>query len=131
MQLQRPIVYSARRLRREMSPPEAKLWLMLRQRPGGLKFRRQHPIEPFVADFFCREGKLILEVDGWAHDTASVAERDETRDAALAARGFSILRIPAEEVMKDADSVVSAILERVGSPLHWPSAGPPPRSGED
>ena len=114
-----------------MSPPEAKLWQQLRQRPGGLKFRRQHPIEPYVADFYCREGKLIVEVDGWSHETSAGAQLDEARDRALQDRGFTILHIAAGEVMRDCAAVVSAILARVGSPLHRPSAGPPPRSGED
>jgi very-short-patch-repair endonuclease len=114
-----------------MSPPEAKLWQQLRQRPAGLKFRRQHPIDPYVADFFCREGQLVVEVDGWGHDTSARAKRDAERDLALQARGFTILRVSGAEVMRDCGSVVAAILVRVGSPLHQASPGPPPRSGED
>jgi very-short-patch-repair endonuclease len=113
-----------------MSPPEAKLWQLLRQRPAGLKFRRQHPIEPFVVDFFCREAGLVIEIDGWAHET-SRAEADQRRDAALSSRGLRIMRIPAGEVMRDTASVTAAILARVGSPLHQAPPGPPPRSGED
>jgi len=114
-----------------MSPPEAKLWQQLRQRPGGLKFRHQHPIDLYVADFFCNEGKLIIEVDGWAHDTGAGAVRDDARDEALAERGFTILRVPADEVMREVGTVTAGILARVGSPLHRPSAGPPPRFREE
>jgi very-short-patch-repair endonuclease len=131
VQLQRPVVYFARRLRKDMSPPEAKLWQHLCQRPGGLKFRRQHPIDPYVADFYCREGELITEVDGWGHDTTAGAEHDEKRDLELQKRGFTLMRVPAGEVMRDCAAVVSGILARVGSPLHRTSCGPPPRSGED
>jgi very-short-patch-repair endonuclease len=114
-----------------MSPPEALLWQQLRQRPGGLKFRRQHPVDPYVVDFLCLSARLIVEIDGWSHDTAARAEEDEKRDEKLIARGFSILRIPADEVMRDTAAATSAILARVGSPLHHASHGPPPRAGED
>ena len=129
--LRRQTVYAARQLRREMSPPEAKLWQHLRHRPGGLKFRRQHPIDPYVADFFCRERALIVEVDGWAHDTAQGARQDAARDARLRERGFQVMRIPAVEIMQNIEVVVQQIMVRAGNPLHQPSAGPPPRSGED
>ena len=131
VQLQRPLVYAARKLRKEMSPPEVKLWRLLRQRPGGFKFRRQHPIDPYVVDFLCREAALIVEVNGWVHDTGERAVRDERRDAQLKARGFALMRVPAADVMGDAEAVALGILARVGSPLHRPSDGPPPRSGED
>ncbi|HEX5183637.1 MAG TPA: endonuclease domain-containing protein [Allosphingosinicella sp.] len=129
--LRRPAVYTARRLRREMTPPEALLWQQLKQRPHGIKFRRQHPLDPYVVDFFCPSARLVIEVDGWAHDTAERAEGDKKRDRALVSRGFSILRIPADYVMRDLEGAVSGILERVGNPLHRRSGGPPPRSGED
>ena len=130
-QLQRPIVYAARKLRKEMTPPEALLWQQLRQRPGGLKFRRQHALEPYVVDFFCAASRLVVEIDGWAHDTAKRAEQDDRRDEALRARGFSILRIPAAEVMRDPAAGTIGILARAGNPLHHAPHGPPPRAGED
>jgi very-short-patch-repair endonuclease len=130
-QLQRPIVYTARKLRREMSPPERKLWQYLRQRPGGLKFRKQHPFDPYVVDFHCREAALVIEVDGWAHETLEIARRDGGRDAFLRDRGLQIMRIPAAEIMRDVAAATLGILERAGSPLHQPPAGPPPRSGEE
>ena len=129
--MQRPIVYTARRLRREMTPPEAALWQVLRRRPGGLKFRRQHPFDPYVVDFFCREAALVVEVDGSAHDDPGRVQRDEKRDARLQVLGLRILRIPAAEIMRDATTVATEILARAGSPLYRPAAGPPPRSGED
>jgi very-short-patch-repair endonuclease len=114
-----------------MTPPEALLWQLLRRKPGGFKFRRQHPLDPYVVDFFCPVARLVIEIDGWAHDTAERAEEDEKRDDALIAKGFAILRIPAGEVMRDVAGVVSGILARVGNPLHRPTAGPPPHPGED
>jgi very-short-patch-repair endonuclease len=123
-------VYTARKLRKSLSPAEAKLWHQLRGSPGGIKFRLQHPIDPYVADFYCAAAKLIIEVDGTAHDGAG-ALRDERRDAALRAQGYEIMRISAADVMRDVGSVFAHIMGRVAIPLHQPSAGPPPRSGED
>ncbi|MGS1015636.1 endonuclease domain-containing protein [Allosphingosinicella humi] len=114
-----------------MSPPETLLWQQLRRKPGGLKFRRQHPIEPYVVDFFCRETGSVVEIDGWAHDTMIGAARDEKRDALLRESGFAVLRIPADETMRHAGAVTAGILTRAGSPLHHAAHGPPPRSGED
>ncbi|HMG48338.1 MAG TPA: endonuclease domain-containing protein [Allosphingosinicella sp.] len=134
-QLQRPTVYAARRLRREMTLPEVLLWQQLRRRPAGLKFRRQHPVEPYVVDFYCREAGLAIEIDGSAHDDPAQSRRDEARDARLRECGLRVLRIPAGEVLRDAAAVVEWIQERAGSPLHQPSpsatAGPPPRAGEE
>jgi very-short-patch-repair endonuclease len=58
---------NARNLRRKMTLPEVILWQWLRQRPDGLKFRRQHPTGPYVLDFFCSDARLAIEVDGEAH----------------------------------------------------------------
>ncbi|HEY0147736.1 MAG TPA: endonuclease domain-containing protein [Allosphingosinicella sp.] len=114
-----------------MSPPEALLWQQLRQRPAGLKFRRQHPVDPYVVDFYCREASLVIEIDGDVHDRTETRARDHNRDEQLKQKGLAVLRIPADEVMRDCGGAVSAILARAGSPLHQPSAGPPPRTGED
>jgi very-short-patch-repair endonuclease len=103
-----------------MSPPEARLWQILRTRPCGLKFRRQHPIDPYVVDFYCREARLIIEIDGLTHEGGG-AGRDEIRDERLSEMGFAILRIPAAEVRRDANAVVEEILARAV----------PPRPGED
>ena len=59
----------ARKLRSEMSLPEVLLWRELRLRPGGYKFRRQHPAGPYVLDFYCAALGLAIEVDGMAHDS--------------------------------------------------------------
>jgi very-short-patch-repair endonuclease len=113
-----------------MSLPEVQLWQHLKGRPHGLKFRRQHPIDPYTVDFFCREAKLVVEVDGSAHDAARI-DRDVHRDARLNEKGLTVLRIPAEAVLRDAEAITQWILERAGSPLHQPAAGPPPRPGEE
>src|SRR5438067_9351885 len=58
----------ARQQRRAMSPPEVRLWALLRRSPNGIGFRRQHPIGPYVADFYCPAAKLAIEIDGRTHD---------------------------------------------------------------
>ena len=125
-------VRRSRALRRAMSPPEVALWSVLRQRPEALKFRRQHPVgEELSLDFYCNDARLCIEVDGMGHDMGDRPERDERRDAFLAAHGIETLRIPAVEVKRNLDGVLTYILEtaRGRLPLHHPAApgGPPPR----
>lgn len=107
-----PTIRHARALRKEMSLPERLLWRALRSRPGGLKFRRQHPAGPFIADFFCHGARLVVEIDGEAHARGDRPERDLRRDAWFAARGFDVMRIPAVQVLDDACAVVAGIVAR-------------------
>ena len=127
----RPEVVIARGLRREMSLPEVLLWQRLRGGKAGAKFRRQHPVAPYVVDFYCREAALIVEVDGKAHDNADRAARDERRDAFLSENGFRVVHVAAGDVLRDVDGVAASIAALVATPLHRPSDGPPPRAGED
>lgn len=108
------MVMRARSLRREMSLPEALLWRELRSRPGGHKFRRQHPVGPVVVDFYCPAAKLVIEVDGEAHGMGDNPRRDSERDLMLGERGLRVLRIPARDVMTDAASVVALIVRECG-----------------
>jgi len=102
----------ARRLRRTMSPPEAKLWTRLRQRAAGQAvFRRQHPLGPYVIDFYCPAAKLAVEIDGWSHSTGDQPARDERRDAWLKEGGVTTLRIAATDVMQRFDETVERILQ--------------------
>jgi len=135
--LQSPIktVRRARKLRREMSLPEVLLWGELRQHPGDFKFRKQCPQHPFVLDFACLEVRLAIEVDGEAHDRGDRPQRDLARDSRLNELGFTMMRIPAREVLGNMEGVLAGIVERCQAlgPLHHPASpdGPPPRSGED
>jgi very-short-patch-repair endonuclease len=100
----------ARKLRRQMSLPEVLLWTELRKRPGGLKFRKQHPSGPYSADFFCHEARLIIEVDGEAHERGDRPHRDLERDRWFEERKFRVLRIPAAEVLGNMEGVTAHIL---------------------
>jgi len=104
------MVLRARALRREMTLPEGMLWQVLHHCPEGLKFRRQHPIGRCVVDFYCPARKLVIEVDGEAHNMGQRPETDARRDAWLQDRGRRILRFAAAEVIKDLNSVVTAII---------------------
>ena len=129
-------VTQARRLRRQMSPPEARLWNALR-RGGldGLKFRRQHPFGRCVLDFYCAALRLAVEVDGSDHTLDGRPERDVARDQWLRIQGVTTLRIPAHEVMNSVDSAVSAIRAFIAEgrrrPPPPPFGGPPPPKGEE
>jgi len=118
-----------------MSLPEVLLWIELQKRPGGHKFRKQVPQDPYTLDFACLKARLAIEVDGEAHERGDQPRKDEVRDRVLAERGFRTLRLPAYEVLKNMDGCVRGIVAACGEvgPLHHrPAAGgPPPRSGED
>jgi very-short-patch-repair endonuclease len=100
----------SRALRKALSPAELRLWLALQTRPEGLKFRKQHPSGPYTADFYCHSARLVIEVDGQAHDFGDRPERDAARDRWFEARGLRVLRIPASLVFRDLDSVVRGIV---------------------
>ena len=101
----------AKALRRSMSLPEVLLWKALK---GGavdrLHFRKQHPIGPYILDFYCDAAKLAVEVDGATHGTEDRPERDDRRDAWLAAQGIATLRLPASLVLRDVDAAVRTIV---------------------
>jgi very-short-patch-repair endonuclease len=121
-----PTIRHARALRREMSLPERLLWRRLRSRPAGLKFRRQHPAGPYVADFFCHDARLVVEVDGETHAHGDRPARDLRRDAWFAERGFAVMRITAADVLNDPDAVLLAIVARAGRDAGAPHDGDRP-----
>lgn len=129
--LKRPVVYSARKLRREMSLPEVLLWEQLRAGKQGIKYRRQHPIGPYIADFYCSAARLVIEIDGEARDRGNRPERDVARDAAMRTAGYEILRFAAADVLKNMEAVILTIRAAAESPLHRASTVPLPASGED
>ncbi len=100
----------ARQLRKETTEAEEKLWKRLRNRKfEGLKFRRQHPINQFIVDFYCHEKLLVVEVDGGIHNEIKVKERDEGREAELQNFGLTIIRFTNEEIMNDMKHVLEKL----------------------
>ena len=103
-------ILRARRQRREMSKPEVMLWQQLRGNPQGLRFRRQHPIGPFVLDFYCASVNLAIEVDGIVHDMGVQPEFDEKRGKWLADQGIEVLGIPAIDVLRKPVEIADALV---------------------
>ena len=102
----------AKRLRAELSPPELRLWLRLRaSRSSGVRFRRQHPLGPYVLDFYCAPARLAVELDGFSHQTGERGERDRLKDHWLAEQGIRTVRIAAGEVLRDPDASLTRSYE--------------------
>src|SRR5215510_2302769 len=98
-------------LRAEPTPAERTMWKILRDRRlDGIKFRRQKPIRIYVADFYCPELKLVVELDGEVHTDPRQAVHDENRDSYLRSIGCTILRFPNREIFEDREAVLNKIL---------------------
>lgn len=111
---QRNNVPAARQLRRPLTPTERLLWQQLRDRHlDGLKFRRQHPVGPFVLDFYCEDLRLAIEVDGGVHSTEEQARRDAERQAVLEKMGIRFIRIPAADIEANLEAAVAQLLNRI------------------
>ena len=96
--------------RRTMNAPERKLWRALSNRKvGGLRFRRQHPIGSYIADFICLERRLVIEVDGSQHGFEAQVEHDQRRTDWLHSEGYRVIRFWANEVMSNTEGVVESI----------------------
>ncbi|TVQ64345.1 MAG: DUF559 domain-containing protein [Phycisphaerales bacterium] len=108
------------RLRRPLSPPEALLWTKVRNRQlAGLKFRRQHPLGPYIADFYCAAAKLVVELDGQQHGREEHRGHDARRDAWLREQEVYVLRFSVSAFMKNIDGTLARIRDvaqsRIGS----------------
>ena len=111
MDAPRPTKDRAKSLRRAMSLPEVLLGRAIKGRQlAGLHFRKQHPMGPYVLDFYCDAEKLAVEVDGSDHDFGDRPPRDKWRDAWLSARGVRTLRISALLAVQDADDATRTIM---------------------
>lgn len=107
------MIERSRRLRQQSTSAEQFLWELLRNRRlHGLKFRRQHPIGNFIADFFCGEYRLVIEVDGAVHQEKTQVERDFRRENILKANNLNILRFTNEEILDDTEIVLQKIINR-------------------
>jgi lysyl-tRNA synthetase class 2 len=117
----------ARRLRRDQTDAERVLWFRLRDRRlNGLKFKRQVPIDKYIADFFCAEARLIVELDGGQHAT-----RDESnRTAILESMGYLVVRFWNNDVLQNTDGVLEEILNAINRHPQEPPHPVPLPSGE-
>lgn len=106
-------VIRARQLRKAMSLPEILLWRILRARPDGLKFRRQHPIGGYVLDFFCFEHGIAIEIDGQSHDMGDRPDHDTVRDIWLTTRQIKMIRIAAKDVLADVEGTAQSLIDHI------------------
>lgn len=103
---------NARKLRRNLSPPELKLWLRLKSRqPGQPAFRCQHPMGPFVLDFYCARARLAIEIDGLCHASHADFDYDIRRSEWLRRQGLTVMRYTAADVFRDADEIATSLRE--------------------
>jgi very-short-patch-repair endonuclease len=110
-----------------MTLPEVILWQRIRGgQLNGVQFRRQHPVGPYILDFFCPAAQLAVEVDGTVHESKNQAHHDERRDAWLAKDGITVLRIAAADILRDEtlDHVLSHIAQMAAPSTAF--GGPPP-----
>ncbi|GIV55420.1 MAG: hypothetical protein KatS3mg040_0188 [Candidatus Kapaibacterium sp.] len=104
------LLHFARQLRRNLTDAEKLLWMLLRGRQfGGWKFRRQHPMPPYVLDFYCHELRLAIELDGGQHNTPEQLHYDQQRSEYLAAKGINVLRFWNNQVLQETEAVLHAI----------------------
>jgi very-short-patch-repair endonuclease len=129
----------AKALRRALTPPELMLWTRLKHRwPDMPVFRNQHPLGPYIVDFYCPAAKLAIEIDGAAHGEDDQIAHDERRDAWLGSQGVTVSRVSASSVFQDADQVADAarlladelVAKRALAPstTRFSASGPPPPS---
>ena len=104
----------AKELRHSQTSAENFLWQILRNRRiEGTKFRRQHPLGNFVADFYCHEAKLVIELDGSIHEITEVKQYDNERQAAIEQLGLTVLRFTNDEIFSDIDKVIQKIINHL------------------
>ena len=108
------LIAHARRLRHDQTDAERRLWSRLRGRHcGGVKFRRQHPVPPFITDFCCVERGLVVELDGSQHAATS---EEHLRRTHLQSQGYQVLRFWDTEVLQQLDAVVEVIQRALQTP---------------
>ena len=112
------LVSIARRLRRRQTDAERNLWARLKSKQiEGAKFRRQHPIGPYVVDFVCLEKKLVVEIDGGHHNEDEVSLKDNDRASWLVGEGYRVLRFWNNDVLNQMESVLEKTREAVSPSL--------------
>lgn len=122
-------IVRARRLRRRQTEAEKLLWYHLRnKRLVGYKFRRQHPIETYIVDFFCDAARLVIEIDGGGHTEPSQRAYDNERTSRLEELGLRVMRFWNDDVLTNTNQVLEVILEDLE---YFTSPCPSPRRRGD
>ncbi len=124
-----PLLQYAPEMRHPQTPAEATLWRALRDRRVKYKFRRQHPIDNFIIDFYCAQARLCIEIDGDSHLAVDRKEYDAARTVYLEERGYQVIRFTNNDVRYNLEAVVAAIVRAIenmvypSSPLGQDNAG--------
>jgi type I restriction-modification system DNA methylase subunit len=112
------LVEAARKFRNKQTPAETIMWELLRDRRcANLKFRRQHQIGDYIADFFCNDHKLVIELDGKGHREPRQAQKDKTRDAYFQSLGLTVIRLRNEEFLSDPEAALNKIIAQLPVPI--------------
>ena len=106
----------AKQLRRTLTLPEVILWQAIRRQRLGARFRRQHPVGPYVLDFYCEEARLAVEVDGVIHEHPDRIRHDARRTAWLNQRGITVFRIAARDILGNLEGVLVSLKARACPP---------------
>lgn len=122
------VTHKARALRQSMTKAEVILWVNIRKRAmNGARFRRQHPIGPFIADFTCPAARLVVEVDGATHSTPEELAYDARRTKYLEQQGWTVIRVTNSEIYENMDGVWRTISAQLAPPprvaRHLPASG--------
>ena len=105
-----PLIFeNARELRNKLTPAEQIFWLRLKEKFPEYKFRRQHPISIYIADFYCHKLKLVIEIDGPIHDSEEAKLNDEKRQNDLENLDLTVIRFTNEQIKNDIEDVIKII----------------------
>lgn len=112
-----PLIFSkARELRNKLTPSEQVFWLRLKEQFPKYKFRRQHPISIYIADFYCHKLKIVIEIDGPVHDSEEAKLNDEKRQKDLENLNLTVIRFTNEQIKNEIETVievVSSVIEKL------------------
>lgn len=109
-----PVIFErAKQLRQNTTEAEQILWNYLCKSQLGVRFKQQHPIANFIADFYCHQYKLVVELDGSIHNLQEQKESDAIRDEEMKALGITVLRFTNKQVMSDIENVLRTIKDNI------------------
>ena len=106
----------SRMMRNHSEKAEALLWNQLKSKQTGYTFNRQKPILNYIADFYCKELSLVIEIDGVSHFSKEAAIKDEERDRQMQAIGLTVIRVEDEDVRNNAEHIAKSIIAQVTDP---------------
>jgi cyclase len=105
-----PLIFeNAKELRKRLTPAEQTFWLRLKEEFPEYKFRRQHPISIYIADFYCHKLKLVIEIDGPIHDSKEAKVNDEKRQKNLENLNLTVIRFTNEQIRSKVENVIEVI----------------------